>query len=1112
MSKIKLDQLEQGPESVTCQSGDSSLNTDHDDHQTPIWAETGGLLTDAICALILVLGVIGIIVDLPAVAAFIEPGSRQEIPLVATGKPDDCIDGVQTNIRFVVQDINIHQRIFDPSSTTQVSQGVEGIITQNYNIDPLFPETYINISDYATPRHQGSYSVPGGYQIGISKSLYLGSNPLLDASLYFTGDCGNITITITQHTDAYRETHRAMNIIFAIALMLYALQFGTLMTTERMIRVENLLIIGLFTVHLLHLIVSIVEVRLHSWERATIFGSSGDYPSFNSSITRSILMYYVLFMIFVAIMKDVLSKVACTVASALLLGLLTFAVVCNRTVFDVKVRETNSNNFDTYWFLCVAGLELVYEHEAAGIITGTLEIILFLTILKYGSNSRRYLHTPYFECRIHYLRHRIFLWTTLIVGIYFLMETVLSASNVYYPSQMMTMGKEIFYFGITICLSVLLKPASHPHTSAVRATKTEWKNISWPLSWRRWLQEHTGAASFYYFVTTESETNFWRRQLTLPCEDWQPRTPAFHFIEIFRVWTKVAFWVIAFACSSPALVLCYPFGGAGIQEWLILQARGNISVLHRIPPLSCTLVHNVAPILKYFLVQMLYLVFLASILFVQVCLIPVVLILSSISLQVVAKIPSKFCITFANLMLRLLYFSSASILDATPVLKDDREECLVVPTFCLETATTLAQVCYETYRSCTPYERSNPLGPNQTVIEADDVIIAEPNEQTSILRSGMMSANVVGRRGQLPPNRPIDFTRCGVELVCVVVANGMQVLIGKMPPTESESPNAAGNGSTYVISFRGTVNDENKKCDLDFLRIDWCESATVHGGFVRLWRSIEEEVMAALVVHCANAERFFVTGHSLGAAIATLCAHSVALSYGSFSVVLYTFGAPLMGDEAFKIEMNSRVPHHFNVRNENDACTLASGTPGNQHSGIPVHIGRCGQVLISPCYLEWVFMPWGSGNPISAHKLVRYLSSLAIAVVNLGVSIQVNIGDEDEVPAWALGPSAGSIPTGALVGVESGVARSGMVPGPSYSNDMLFGNLAGYQQNGKSARIRTLEHPYFVDVNVGHLVRVAGGIQRKVRNDAPFPENIPIITPQPNLSYGCPVVANVVEC
>jgi len=97
------------------------------------------------------------------------------------------------------------------------------------------------------------------------------------------------------------------------------------------------------------------------------------------------------------------------------------------------------------------------------------------------------------------------------------------------------------------------------------------------------------------------------------------------------------------------------------------------------------------------------------------------------------------------------------------------------------------------------------------------------------------------------------------------------------------------------------------------------DKAMVHDGFYRSWtRSVlQQQVNDA--IHAARAGQdlpVVVIGHSLGGALATLCAAQLVTEFNLTAVRLYTFGCPRVGNSVFAkalantMLINTRVTHN----------------------------------------------------------------------------------------------------------------------------------------------------------------------------------------------------------
>jgi hypothetical protein len=109
---------------------------------------------------------------------------------------------------------------------------------------------------------------------------------------------------------------------------------------------------------------------------------------------------------------------------------------------------------------------------------------------------------------------------------------------------------------------------------------------------------------------------------------------------------------------------------------------------------------------------------------------------------------------------------------------------------------------------------------------------------------------------------------------------------------------------TQIDNFWGTVVD--LITDLKAVPVPDGAGGLVHFGFLKgmlqVWEGVRGHV-AALVAGGRRA--LWVTGHSLGGALATLAADRLARTPGVEVRGLYTFGSPRVGDENFRQRLNA---------------------------------------------------------------------------------------------------------------------------------------------------------------------------------------------------------------
>ncbi|MEW9897665.1 lipase family protein [Chitinivorax sp. PXF-14] len=110
--------------------------------------------------------------------------------------------------------------------------------------------------------------------------------------------------------------------------------------------------------------------------------------------------------------------------------------------------------------------------------------------------------------------------------------------------------------------------------------------------------------------------------------------------------------------------------------------------------------------------------------------------------------------------------------------------------------------------------------------------------------------------------------------------------------------------STAVLAFRGTELKEwmDVRADIDFPHVHWAQAGfdhmpvqqTVHKGFADALRLVLDEQL----INSLRDKRLIITGHSLGGALAALCA-MVLKQRGLCLTAVYTYGQPRVGDLVF---------------------------------------------------------------------------------------------------------------------------------------------------------------------------------------------------------------------
>jgi len=127
---------------------------------------------------------------------------------------------------------------------------------------------------------------------------------------------------------------------------------------------------------------------------------------------------------------------------------------------------------------------------------------------------------------------------------------------------------------------------------------------------------------------------------------------------------------------------------------------------------------------------------------------------------------------------------------------------------------------------------------------------------------------------------------------------------------ESTHAYVAHNQRAAIIAFRGTDDYVDVLKDLQFTRAPTERGSQVHTGFKESLALVWDELGPLVEDLRRSGRACWFTGHSLGAALATLAGGRIEGSH-----VLYTFGSPRVGDERYVREY--AVPA-WRVVNNND--------------------------------------------------------------------------------------------------------------------------------------------------------------------------------------------------
>jgi len=187
------------------------------------------------------------------------------------------------------------------------------------------------------------------------------------------------------------------------------------------------------------------------------------------------------------------------------------------------------------------------------------------------------------------------------------------------------------------------------------------------------------------------------------------------------------------------------------------------------------------------------------------------------------------------------------------------------------------------------------------------------------------------------------------------------------------------NEDKYVLSFRGTEVTEKSNVIADMKagkNIETPAGDKVHSGFRseinKIWPDIEKAIV--------NIKKLDITGHSLGAAMATIAASRIQNKVET----LVTFGSPRVGDKQFVDNLNVR---HYRVQNNCDDVTkVPPRLMGFRHHGTHVYMNFYGEFRsFSPWQrvkdmIRSRILGWENGEHflgIKDHLMTNYIDQLS---------------------------------------------------------------------------------------------------------------------------------------
>ncbi|CAN8061621.1 unnamed protein product [Agarophyton chilense] len=151
----------------------------------------------------------------------------------------------------------------------------------------------------------------------------------------------------------------------------------------------------------------------------------------------------------------------------------------------------------------------------------------------------------------------------------------------------------------------------------------------------------------------------------------------------------------------------------------------------------------------------------------------------------------------------------------------------------------------------------------------------------------------------------------------------------------------------------------------------------MHRGFATAYMSIADDIVRHVqILREQKIRPVFLTGHSLGGALATICSLDlwVKLNLSRQEIFVSTFGSPRVGNMDFKKVYDQVVPLHWRIVVDPDMITRMP-FHGYKHVGKKVVLTAQGDMLIDPDALRR--RPWtGEAAGFAYHRKAAYLLAM----------------------------------------------------------------------------------------------------------------------------------------
>ena len=193
-----------------------------------------------------------------------------------------------------------------------------------------------------------------------------------------------------------------------------------------------------------------------------------------------------------------------------------------------------------------------------------------------------------------------------------------------------------------------------------------------------------------------------------------------------------------------------------------------------------------------------------------------------------------------------------------------------------------------------------------------------------LLQLSMMVTNMNFEKTEFDPpewlqTTVLKYDTCPVEIISKGIPNS-----SLNDPTPLGHTLYDQRSNTLIIIFSGTSNACMASLDLDYAQTDLVEISNYepglrgHKGIYNGYKSIRPQLLKAIAAYADYNPQIVITGHSLGAALSSLC----ALDLAYYNPIHYSFASPLFFNQVGSRVFEKLVPTSYRIMNLSDMVAL----------------------------------------------------------------------------------------------------------------------------------------------------------------------------------------------